>query len=99
MAAEYAFGGEIVWRPTPEMMAASHLQQFMTKHGLDDYDALMARSTSDVGWFTDALLKYLDIRFAKPYSQVLDLSRGPAWPRWCVNGELNIVTNCLDKYQ
>ena len=53
----------------------------MTAHGLDNYDALMARSTSDIPWFTDSLLKYLDIRFAKPYTQVVAVSRGPAWPR------------------
>ena len=29
---------------------------------------------------------------------MLDLSRGPAWPRWCVGGRLNIVHNCLDKW-
>ncbi len=30
---------------------------------------------------------------------MVELSRGPAWPHWCVNAELNIVTDCLDKYQ
>ncbi|HLE29191.1 MAG TPA: AMP-binding protein, partial [Anaerolineales bacterium] len=34
-----------------------------------------------------------------PYRQVVDLSRGIAWPRWCVDGKLNIVYNCVDKYQ
>src|SRR5260221_11517687 len=29
---------------------------------------------------------------------MLDLGRGSAWPRWCVGAELNIGTNCLDKY-
>src|SRR5262249_40428192 len=47
----------------------------------------------------EAVLKYLDIRFSRPYGQVLDLTRGPAWPRWCVGGGLNITESCLDKYQ
>jgi hypothetical protein len=35
----------------------------------------------------------------KPYSQVVDLSRcGIMWPRWCVDGRMNIVHNLLDKY-
>ncbi len=71
----------------------------MQAHGLASFDDLLARSTSDVAWFTDAVLKYLDIRFSRPYTQVLDLQRGSAWPRWCVGGQLNITTNCLDKYQ
>ena len=93
-----SLGGDIVWRPTPEVIARSHLKKFMAKHGLASFDELMARSTSDVAWFTDAVLKYLDIRFQKPYSSVVDLSKGIAWPQWCVGGQLNIVHNCVDKY-
>jgi acetyl-CoA synthetase len=99
MPDEFAFGGEFVWHPTPEIVAAAQVSRFMRQHGLANYDALMARSTGDIAWFTDAILKFLDIRFARPYRQVVDLSRGPAWPRWCVDGQLNITTNCLDKYQ
>ena len=99
MSEPFTFGGEIVWRPTPDYVNRSHLKRFMDRHGLASFDALMQRSTSDVAWFTDALLKYLDIQFQQPYRQVVDLSRGIAWPRWCVDGKLNIVYNCVDKYQ
>lgn len=99
MPDDFNFGGEFVWLPTPEYVEPSHLRRFMRANGLASYADLMTRSTTDIAWFTDAVLKYLDIRFTKPYSQVVDLSRGSAWPRWCVGGELNIVTNCLDKYQ
>jgi len=99
MSEPFTFGGEIVWRPTPDYVNRSHLKQFMNRHRLASFDALMQRSTSDVAWFTDALLKYLDIQFQQPYRQVVDLSRGIAWPRWCVDGKLNIVYNCVDKYQ
>jgi acetyl-CoA synthetase len=99
MPDDFDFGGEFVWLPTPEYVEPSHLRRFMRANGLASYADLMTRSTTDIAWFTDAVLKYLDIRFTKPYSQVVDLSRGSAWPRWCVGGELNIVTNCLDKYQ
>jgi acetyl-CoA synthetase len=58
----------------------------------------MRRSTEDVAWFTGALLDYLDIRFYHPYTSVVDLSRGIAWPEWCVGGQMNVVHNCLDKY-
>ena len=97
-AEAFDFGGEIVWRPTPAYVERSHLQRFMRQHGLADFAALLARSTADISWFTDAVLKHLDIRFDRPYTQVVDLSRGPAWPRWCVEGRLNIVTSCVDKY-
>ncbi len=70
----------------------------MRLHGIETFDQLIQRSTEDVAWFTDALLKYLNIQFYKPYDKIVDLSRGIAWPQWCVNGTMNIVHNCLDKY-
>ncbi|MFX1558966.1 MAG: AMP-binding protein [Promethearchaeota archaeon] len=70
----------------------------MKLHRLETFDDLMKRSTEDVAWFTDALLKFLNIEFYKSYEQIVDLSKGIAWPKWCVNGKMNIVHNCLDKY-
>jgi acetyl-CoA synthetase len=99
MSGQFEFGGEIVWRPSAETVAHSHLQHFMDQHGMESFQALHTRSTRDIAWFTDSILKYLDIRFDRPYDQVVDLSRGPAWPNWCVGGKLNITANCLDKYQ
>jgi acetyl-CoA synthetase len=70
----------------------------MKMYAIESFGDLMKRSTEDVAWFTDALLKFLKIEFYKPYDQVVDLSKGIAWPQWCVNGKMNIVHNCLDKY-
>ncbi len=94
----FEFGGEIVWRPTQEHVEHANLTTFMKLHEIENFDELMQRSTEDVAWFTDALLKFLSIQFYEPYDKVVDLSRGIAWPRWCVNGKMNIVHNCLDKY-
>jgi acetyl-CoA synthetase len=94
----FEFGGKIVWRPTQELIAQSHLKRFMDRHGIGSFNELMRRSTSDIAWFWDAVLKELDIQFYKPYSKIIDLSRGIVWPQWCVGGEMNIVHNCLDKY-
>ena len=79
-----SFGGEIVWRPSPDYIEKAHLTRFMRQHGIQDFKELMQKSTEDVGWFTEAVLHYLDIRFYESYSQVVDLSRGIAWPEWCV---------------
>ena len=98
MATHFEFGGEIVWTPTINDIEQANLTRFMHLHGIADFSELMLRSTQDVAWFTDAVLKFLDIQFYQPYSQVLDLSRGKPWPRWCVDGKMNIVHNCLDKY-
>lgn len=95
---EFQFGGEFVWHPTPELIAQSNLQRFIDKHQLGSYDELMRRSTTDIAWFWDTVLRDLDIQFFRPYSQIVDLSEGKPWARWCVGGEMNIVHNMLDKY-
>jgi len=95
---EFQFGGEFVWYPSPELIAQSNLQQFTDRHQLGSYDELMRRSTTDIAWFWDTVLRDLDIQFYKPYSRVVDLSDGKPWAHWCVAAEMNIVHNLLDKY-
>ncbi len=95
---EFQFSGEFVWHPTPKLIAQSNLQRFIDKHQLGSYDELMRRSTTDIAWFWDTVLRDLDIQFYKPYSQIVDLNEGKPWPHWCVGGEMNIVHNLLDKY-
>src|SRR5467141_3522729 len=80
---QFDFGGEIAWRPSPELIAQSNLTRFMRAHDLPSLEQLQQRSTIDLDWFWNAVLKDLDIRFRQPYSRVLDLSRGIAWPDWC----------------
>ncbi|PYJ73127.1 MAG: AMP-dependent synthetase [Verrucomicrobia bacterium] len=58
----------------------------------------MQRSTTDIAWFWDTVLRDLEVQFYKPYSRVVDLTEGKPWARWCVDGEMNIVHNMLDKY-
>jgi acetyl-CoA synthetase len=98
MTEQFTFGGEIVWRPTPEHIEHANLTRFMRLHGISDFDELMRRSTGDVAWFTDAVLKFLEIQFYEPYSNVVDLSSGIQLPKWCVGGKMNIVHNCVDKW-
>lgn len=95
----FPFGQSVVWQPRPEWIAESNLQRFMDRHGIAGYDALLARATDDVAWFWDAVLRDLGIEFYTPYETVLDLRDGPAFPRWCVGGRMNIVHNLLDKWQ
>ncbi len=98
MSETFDFSGPIVWKPTPESIQRANLTCFMRQHGMRDYAALMERSTQNVAWFTEAVLKFLQIEFYQPYTKVIDLSQGNAFPRWCVGGKMNIAHNCLDKY-
>ena len=95
----FPFGQEVVWEPDPEVVANSNLRTFMDQHDLPDLDALQERSTSDVGWFWEAVLDDLDIEFYRDYDAIVDLSNGIERPTWCVGGKMNIVHNLLDKWQ
>ena len=98
MTEQFEFGGKIVWEPSDEHIKYARLTEFMQLNDISDFSELMDRSTADVAWFTEVILNFLDIRFYKGYEKVVDLSKGIAWPEWCVGGKLNIVHNCLDKY-
>ena len=98
MTEQFTFGGEIVWRPSPQHIEHANLTAFMREHGIKDFDDLMRKSTDDVAWFTESVLKFLDIRFYEPYSNVVDLSEGIQLPKWCVGGKMNIVHNCVEKW-
>jgi acetyl-CoA synthetase len=98
MKDNYEFGGDIVWRANKDYIENARLTAFMKTHKISDFDELMEKSTKDIAWFTEAVLDFLDIKFFEPYSDVVDLSGGIAWPKWCVGGKMNIIHNCLDKY-
>jgi acetyl-CoA synthetase len=87
------------WRPTEETIQRARLSAFITQCGVDNYAALQRRSAEDVAWFTNQLLQFLDIRFSPAYQNVLDLSQGLPWAKWCVGGGLNIAERCLDYHR
>ncbi len=88
----------IAWRPTSEIIERAQLSRFIAFCGLTTFDEVYRRSIDDFAWFTEQLLRFLDIQFDKPYSQIVDLSRGIQWPKWCVDAELNISKSCLDRW-
>ena len=95
----FPFGQDVVWEPDPDVVDRSNLKHFMNEHGISTLDELQARSTTDVGWFWDAVLDDLDVEFYEPYDEIVDLSNGIQSPTWCIGGEMNIVHNLLDKWQ
>jgi acetyl-CoA synthetase len=97
--AQSILSGEIAWRPTPAYIEGSRVKAFMDAHGLATYEALLARSVAEPEWFWAAVLDEIGVEFDQPYHRILDPGRGPAWPRWCVGGRMNIVRSCLDKWQ
>ena len=95
---EFEFGGEIAWRPSRAQIEQSNLYRQYTRLGFASLDEFQRASVNDITWFWDTMLRELDVQFYEPYAQVVDLSGGIQFPKWCVGGKMNIVHNCLDKY-
>uniref|UniRef100_UPI0015F0899D AMP-binding protein n=1 Tax=Pseudonocardia pini TaxID=2758030 RepID=UPI0015F0899D len=86
------------WTPGPEYLEHSQVARFARLHGAADIDALRARSVADVGWYWDAVVADLGLRFFRSHHQVLDLSSGITDPDWFVGGELNVADACLARW-
>lgn len=88
---------QVVWSPSKEVATNANWTRFVSKVGLENYDALSAKAASDPKWFWNELIRFLDFRFYSAYSEVVDLRRGIAFPEWCVGGTTNIVFNALER--
>jgi acetyl-CoA synthetase len=90
---------EVAWRPSREAVERSNYARFFRDHQLSGFDELLRKADGDPAWFYDAAIRWLGLPFFEPYSKVLDLSRGPAWAKWCVGGTTNLTLNVLDKHR
>ena len=88
----------VAWRPTEEYLQKSRLLRFMRHHDIPDYATLLERAASDPTWFWDAVSKDLELVWQRPYTQVLDTSRGIAWSTWFIGGQFNYVATALDQH-
>ena len=87
----------VVWRPDPELLRAANVARFMDAHGISDFPELVARSIDEPEWFWDAVVRFLDVRFSRPYEAVLDTSDGVPWAKWFVGGQCNLAATCVDR--
>lgn len=88
-----------VWLPQQTLSAASNATAFMRALGVSDWPELVRCGDEEPTRFHEALFRHVGLRFLRPYSRLLDESRGPAWARWCVGGATNVVLNALDRWR
>jgi len=91
--------GDVMWEPSPEVIARSRLKRFMNEHGIDTFDQLLERADDDIEWFWDAAIKDIDVAFYRHYEKVVDLSGGKPWAKWWIGGRMNIIQSCLDRHR
>jgi acetyl-CoA synthetase len=88
----------IVWKPNKDYIENANITRFMKKNNIKNYEDLIKKSTENIEWFWDEVIKDLNIEFYKQYSKVYDSSKGIQWTKWFVDGKLNIVHNVLDRH-
>jgi len=91
--------GDVMWEPSPEVIARSRLRRFMDHHGIETFADLLKRADEDIEWFWDAAIKDIDIAFYRHYDKVVDMSHGKPWATWWIGGRMNIVQSCLDRHR
>ena len=85
------------WHPPPELVAASNARALLNELGIADYDTLIRRADADPAWFWGKIAGKL--AFYRQWDEILDLSRGVPFARWCVGGKTNLVLNALDRHR
>src|SRR6187397_1379681 len=55
---------EVIWRPTPEVVAHANVTRLMRRHGLEDYGELVARSQAEPEWFWPAAVADMGLEFS-----------------------------------
>ncbi|MBE7637487.1 AMP-binding protein [Sneathiella sp. P13V-1] len=85
--------------PPKDIQENSNLCAFLKENGFESYEALNDFSIQDPDTFWDMILKWQGIVFEKPYTKIRDTSAGIEFIDWCVNGQMNLVSSCLDCYE
>jgi len=88
----------VAWRPDAGRLARSRALAFARANGLTTWEEIADRAAADPSWFWGAVADELGIVWSRQYDTVLDLSAGPAWPRWFVGGRMNYVVSAVDRH-
>ncbi len=95
---EHDLDEAIAWEPGNAYLDRSRTRRFMARHGIADYDTLLARAAADPAWYWGAVAEDLELVWSTPYDQVLDVSQGAPWAEWFTGGGFNYVASALDRH-
>jgi acetyl-CoA synthetase len=87
---------DAAWRPPRGARSETRLGRFLTDTGHQDLERLQARAVDDPAWFWGAAADDLALAWQRPWRDVLDLSRGPAWATWWAGGAFNYAGAAIE---
>lgn len=77
------------WRPDEARIAEYQVSRFMASTGVGSHAELVERAAGEPGWFYPAAMKFLDLQWMRPWTQLIDDTRGPAFTQWFPDGGTN----------
>jgi acetyl-CoA synthetase len=89
---------EFIWQPDEAVLEHANVVRLLRRHSIEDYWELVRRSQEDPEWFWPAAIEDMGLEFAQPWNRVVDLSKGPEWATWFVDGRVSIAWNCVHRW-
>ena len=90
--------GEVVWRPTDEVVEHANATRLVRRALAPSYRELVYRSSDDPAWFWPLVIEDMGLEFSEPWTAVYDDSRGPEWTTWFPGGKVSIARNCVHRW-
>jgi acetyl-CoA synthetase len=80
---------DVAWTPAPDAFWTTPVGGLARRLGVSSFAGLAERLAQDPGGFWGAVSADLGVPWTTPFTQALDLTDGPAWPRFFAGGTLN----------
>jgi acetyl-CoA synthetase len=87
-----------VWTPTPEQVESANVTRLARRLGVERYHDLHRISIEEPERFWPAVVEDLGLEFSEPWTEVVDVSRGPEWATWFVGGKLNLAWSSVHRW-
>lgn len=86
------------WQPTERALERSRLGKAMKRWGFASLSDLHRYSIDEPADFWAKAIEDLDLHFSKPWTTFMDDAGGYEFPRWFVDGKLNVVDSCVTRH-
>ncbi len=87
-----------VWLPSTSELERSRLRRFLEHTGCHTLAELRAGAAENPAWYWEAAVRDLGIRWQRPPSTILDLSRGFPWATFFPDAQYNHVADLITRW-
>jgi acetyl-CoA synthetase len=89
---------DVAWTPPPDAFWATPVGGLARRLGVSSFEGLAERLSADPGEFWAAVSADLGVPWGTPFTKALDLSDGPAWPRFFAGASVNAYDMAVGRW-